>query len=84
VERSIVETVLYSVSVPVNALSKPSNAFASTALSPLRDAVIIGYIANEAVSIIENARLMGVPIPQIIKNAISILKRKAETESDNT
>jgi toxin secretion/phage lysis holin len=46
----------------------------------IRDAVIIGYIANEAVSIIENAGLMGVPIPQPIKNAINILKSKTETE----
>ena len=36
----------------------------------IRDAVIIGYIANETISIIENAGLMGVPIPEAIKKAI--------------
>lgn len=46
----------------------------------IRDAVIIGYIANEAVSIIENAGLMGVPIPNIIKRALEMLKNK---EGDN-
>ena len=36
----------------------------------IRDAVIIRYIANETISIIENAGLMGVPIPEAIKKAI--------------
>ena len=38
----------------------------------IRDAVIIGYIANETISIIENAGLMGVPIPEAIKKAITL------------
>ena len=44
-------------------------------------AVIIAYIANETVSIIENAGLMGVPIPNIIKKAIDLLNKKAEVET---
>ena len=32
--------------------------------SYLRDTVCIAFIANEAVSIVENAGLMGVPIPE--------------------
>ena len=44
----------------------------------IRDAVIIGYIANETVSIIENAGLMGVPIPSAIKRAIEVLRSKEE------
>lgn len=46
----------------------------------IRDAVIIGYIANEAISIIENAGLMGLPVGKTITNAIDILKKKAEGE----
>ena len=45
----------------------------------IRNAVIIGYIANETVSIIENAGLMGIPIPDVIRRAIDILKTKSET-----
>lgn len=45
----------------------------------LRDAVCIGFIANEALSIIENAGLMGLPIPSGIKKSIDLLK--ASTES---
>lgn len=46
----------------------------------VRDAVIIGYIANETISIIENAGLMGLPIPAVITKAIEILTKKAEGE----
>ena len=46
----------------------------------IRDAVIIGYIANEIISIIENAGLMGVPIPAAIEKAIEVLQSKGEEE----
>ena len=44
----------------------------------IRDGVVVAYIANEALSIIENAGLMGIPIPQPIKNAIDAEKNKEE------
>lgn len=46
----------------------------------IRDAVVIGFIANETISIVENAGLMGVPIPAVITRAIDVLKHKAEQE----
>lgn len=46
----------------------------------IRDAVVIAFVANESISIIENAGLMGVPIPAILTKAIDILKKKAESE----
>ena len=46
----------------------------------IRDAVVISFIAKETISIIENAGLMGVPIPTILKKAIEVLKDKAERE----
>ena len=51
-------------------------------ISYLKDAVCIGYIVNELISIVENAGLMGVPIPQPIINAIDILKKKSEQGGD--
>ena len=42
----------------------------------IRDAVCIGFIANETISIIENGGLMGIPIPAAITNAIDVLKKK--------
>lgn len=42
----------------------------------IRDAVCIAFIANETISIIENAGLMGIKIPVILENAIEVLKKK--------
>ncbi len=44
----------------------------------IRDAVIIGFIVNETISIVENAGLMGVPLPKVINKAIDILTSKSE------
>ena len=46
----------------------------------IRDAVVIAFVANETISIIENAGLMGIPIPAVITKAIEVLKKKAESE----
>ncbi len=46
--------------------------------SYIRDAVIIGFITNELISIVENAGLMGIPLPAIINSAIDILQKKTE------
>ncbi len=54
-----------------------------TGTEVIRNAVIIGYIANEALSIIENAGLMGLPVPKFIVNAIDILKKKSEGDVDD-
>ena len=50
--------------------------------SYIRDAVCIAFIANELISIVENACLMGLPVPAVIKNAIDILKKKGETQHE--
>ncbi len=44
----------------------------------LRDGVCAAFLANELLSIIENAGMMGVPIPGIVKNAVDLLKKKGE------
>lgn len=46
----------------------------------IRDAVIIAFIANESISIIENAALMGVPIPKAITKAIELLKSSTKDD----
>lgn len=48
----------------------------------IRNAVIIGFIANELISIVENAGLMGLPLPPVITKAIDILTDKAGVEND--
>ncbi|MED9967674.1 MAG: phage holin family protein [Blautia sp.] len=49
----------------------------------LRNAVCIGFIANEALSIVENAGLMGLPLPVGLKKAINILKDGTEEGKNN-
>ena len=44
--------------------------------SVVRDAVVIAYIVNEAISITENAGLMGVPVPDRLMAAIDVLQGK--------
>ena len=46
----------------------------------IRDAAVIAFVVNETISIIENAGLMGIPIPPVIVKAIEILKKKSESE----
>ncbi|WP_096199105.1 phage holin family protein [Bacillus sp. FJAT-45350] len=42
----------------------------------LRDVVIYFYILNELLSIIENAGRIGLPLPNVIKKAVEVLKKK--------
>ena len=48
----------------------------------IRNAVIIGFMANELISIVENAGLMGIPLPAVITGAIDILTQKADKKGD--
>lgn len=48
----------------------------------IKDATIIGFICNETISIVENAGLMGVPIPEPIIKAIDVLKSKSEGDNE--
>lgn len=48
----------------------------------VRNAVIIAFIANETISIAENAGLMGLKLPPVITKAIDILNSKTEEGVD--
>ena len=48
----------------------------------MRHAVIIALISNELISIVENAGLMGVPIPETLRQAIGILRKKEDSDTD--
>ena len=50
------------------------------ATSFVRDAVVIGFICNETISIVENAGLMGLPIPAALTKAVDILKQRSEEQ----
>lgn len=48
----------------------------------VKDAMIIGFVSNETISIIENAGLMGIPMPPVINRAIDLLTAKQESIDD--
>lgn len=48
-----------------------------------RDAIIFFYLANELISILENAGRVGVPIPPIIQRAVQLLREKGGDKGNN-
>lgn len=44
----------------------------------IKTASVVGFILNEAISIAENAGLMGIPMPEVIKKALEVLKNQTE------
>lgn len=46
----------------------------------IRTAVIMGFCANELISIMENAGLMGIPLPSVLQKAIEVLTQKSESQ----
>ena len=50
----------------------------------VRTFVCISFMCNELLSIVENAGLMGVPIPAVITKSIEILKSKTGDSNDET
>ena len=43
----------------------------------LKDAICIGFICNELLSIVENAGLMGIPLPSPVEQAVELLRQKS-------
>lgn len=43
----------------------------------IRGACLILFSVNEACSIVENVGQMGVPVPDVLKNALEVLKKKS-------
>ena len=50
--------------------------------SYVMDGVCIAFILNDILSIIENAGLMGVPVPKFLVNALNMLKQKNEGDQN--
>lgn len=46
----------------------------------IKTAAVIGFIVNEVLSILENAGMLGVPMPEIFKKALEVLKGKGEEQ----
>ena len=46
----------------------------------VRDAIVIGFAANELLSILENVGLMGVEYPTVLRTAIDALRKKGSDD----
>lgn len=46
----------------------------------IRTTVILFFIANEGLSLIENAGIMGVPMPDALKNMFTEIKKQSESK----
>ena len=46
----------------------------------IRETVIIGFTVNEGMSIIENAALMGIPMPNAVSKMLEVLKESNEAK----
>lgn len=49
----------------------------------IRDTVTIAFITSELISIIENAGLMGLPVPKVLSEAVDLLKNKIDEKGDD-
>ena len=49
----------------------------------IRDAVVIAFIVNETISILENAGLMGIPMPEILVKSVEVLKAKGDKKDES-
>lgn len=48
----------------------------------IKTAVVVAFIANELLSIVENLGIMGVPLPAVITKAIEVLTNKSNADID--
>ena len=46
-----------------------------------RDATVIAFVVNEALSILENVGLIGVKVPPVLQRAIEVLRKRSEGEA---
>lgn len=47
----------------------------------IRNGIVFFFIGNDGLSIIENAGLMGLPLPPFIKSAFEVLRKKSDETS---
>ena len=48
----------------------------------VRNSTVVAFVTNEALSILENAGLMGVPMLPVITNALEVLRRRADSSAE--
>ena len=51
-------------------------------ISYIKTAAVVGFIANEAISVVENAGLMGIKLPKGVKEAFDVLIKRGGDNDD--
>lgn len=51
-------------------------------ISYIKTAAVVGFIANEAISVVENAGLMGIKLPNGVKEAFDVLIKRGGDSDD--
>lgn len=54
----------------------------ATGNAVFQSAAVFYYIANEGISILENAVLMGVPVPEALRDALEVMREKESAKSE--
>lgn len=62
--------------------SETSNIF-GLEFPVIRTIVIWGYLINESISILENIKLLGVPLPPVLQKILSIIKEDVNSKSNS-
>ena len=79
--RGIAKKVLILAFV---ALGRMTDTYVLGGIPAAMSAVMLFYIANEGISIVENAAALGLPVPQKIKNVLEQIKNKSgEDDHEN-
>ena len=66
------------------ALGHKTDTYVLGGIPAAMSAVMLFYIANEGISIVENAAALGLPVPQKIKNVLEQIKNKSgEDDHEN-
>ena len=52
-------------------------------ISILRNAAVVGFIVNELVSIVENAGLCGLTLPETFNKALDLLQNKSKSDNQS-
>lgn len=78
--RGIAKKVFVFILVAVGHLADIALGTASI----IQDAVCYFYMANEFISILENAGKIGIPVPDILKNAVKALQGKEQSANEDT
>lgn len=75
--KGLLRKCVTALLVAVAALLERLLVFVGLELHFVRDAVAIAFSVNEIISIIENAGLMGVPVPKVMQKALEALQKKS-------